>query len=139
MERAIKFRGIRIDTGEWVYGCLIRLINDFYIMPPMFDEDGREMPTGQNFKVKPETIGQLTGGSDRDKKEIYEGDLIRYHLYEDRVIDFVVTWDKGSLCWMLGEIRGTRIHFLHGPPTWLLEKIGTMYENPEIITEVAHA
>lgn len=32
MVREIKFRGKRIDTGEWVYGYYIKEPNDVYVI-----------------------------------------------------------------------------------------------------------
>lgn len=32
------------------------------------------------FEVIPETVGQFTGATDRNSKEIFEGDIVRYEL-----------------------------------------------------------
>lgn len=90
MKREIKFRGKRIDTGEWVYGM--------YFISPLTDENSGTNPdagwfflTGETrhcistnmgnggvvYVVDPDTIGQFTGQKDSEGKDIYEDDIIQ--------------------------------------------------------------
>lgn len=75
MVRKIKFRGKDIDTGEWRYGYLSffytagRDKNGFILT----DKAQIYSPEdGCCYDVLAETVGQLTGKTDKNRKEIYE-------------------------------------------------------------------
>jgi len=83
MKRAIKFRGKRVDNGEWVYGDL--MCN--WTTPAILSEND-----GCEYEVIPSSIGQFTGLKDKNGKDIYDGDSLKPDT-DNEEVKSVVRWD----------------------------------------------
>ena len=77
MSRTIKFRGLSIKTGQWVYGCYLTDGLEYHAIQAIVKELGSDddyitMSSG----VIKETVGQFTDEHDKNGAEIYEQDKI---------------------------------------------------------------
>lgn len=122
MNREIKFRGKRIDNGEWVYGYLADedYINDIYSIDL------------SSIEVDRDTVGQFTGLFDKNGKEIYEGDIIKGF---DITIEVWYSEDKACFMAEMKEPQNDMVDILGGYDTARMEIIGNIYDNPELIKE----
>lgn len=127
--REIKFRG-KTKEGEWVYGDLETRRLDGRCFIHTYTED-RLYYT--QFEILPDTIGQYTGLMDANGKEIYEGDIVRYRLTDER-------YKKNPRYSNLPiHYDGSQARFEAGNIYWdtlrsnKVEVIGNVHDDPELI------
>lgn len=124
MKRTIKFRGKRIDTGEWVEGYYVKDPKEnhrIYFQP--FDES----TSNTYYFVIAESVCQFTGLFDKNVKEIYEDDILLLPL------DFngVVRYKEGSF---IIENANKKFYYLAEFISNLsYEIIGNIHETPELL------
>ena len=105
--REIKFRGKRVDNGEWIVGDYTRYSDEkSIIMVDLLEEE--------DYWVSSATVGQFTGLKDKNEKEIYEGDVLRN--IDNPLVDklpFTVVWNEyyGAWFWLALEGEDGTDHF----------------------------
>lgn len=133
MNREIKFRGKLLDTGEWLYGDLIRnAIGAFAIVPPF----GAETNGLGDYEVHEETVGQFTGLHDKNGKEIYEWDILHFAGIVSGYSYSVVQWNNeiGAWCVRLKYESHVGCKPLgKWMENYYIETVGNIHDNPELI------
>ena len=142
--REILFRGKRVDNGEWANGNYVEKIHYY---------DGSELPCIQVVMQKPsvadrfvpcfetelvevipETVGQFTGLTDKNRQKIFEGDILR----DGKGCDGVVTYIESVACFMavcdMNDAWGLNEGDPKRPPQLqYTEIIGNIHDNPELL------
>ena len=126
------FRG-QTNDGRWVEGYYVKAkyhyhkfgIHEDYIITGIQGNGGWLTVLGRNA-VKPETVGQYTGVTDRNGKKIFEGDIVK-----TKTDICVIVWqglgfiakkpNKRPMCWQYVMCGG--------------EIIGNIYDTPELISQ----
>lgn len=129
--REILFRGKRIDNGKWVYGyyapcCLGRFPCSPCIVP---DPDGIWEP----IEVDPFTIGQYTGLTDKNGKEIFEGDIISVPGSKKPGLPGIVIFHQLDAKYILFRQRYSYLNLINVNEWGYV--IGNIHDNPELLKD----
>ena len=155
MNREIIFRGKRVNTGEWVFGCLTQLQQDQVAI-----YDNRPCASSlqlwqyiqfHTYEVIPETVGQFTGLYDNTKweqlseyektawlsikgntkenypgRKIFEGDIL---IKEGNpTYKYTVEWKSASF-----QMFSKHYGFWHLSDYTEMVVIGNIYDNKELL------
>ena len=145
--REILFRGKRVDNGEWVYGSFIPDLCELLYGDKL---DGFIKPFGKIRKerlmveVDRKTVGQYTGLTDKNGKQIFEGDILgAKHPKQMKAVPCLVKYgeykdeDGLSDCRYLGfclQALGKCCSILTPLSDGIeYEVIGNIHDNPELL------
>ena len=127
--RTIKFRGKSIDDKEWLYGDLVSSADKKRFAILVNNKESYD-----ECEVAPETIGQFSGLYDYNKKEIYEGDILKWSNGLMYVVKF---WDGMFYASVKecndGIFGGFPLHALTKHDDRKCKIVGNIYDNPELL------
>lgn len=154
--REILFRGKRLDNGDWVEGYLyehepplVGIVSEkdepeaskWFIARTGFADWNMPRPV-ELVKVDPSTVGQYTGLTDKNGKQIFEGDIVQYHERQfdgkDVPVRDAVIYEEGGFSvrayflnnWLWNSINGnTQLRDV--------EIIGNIHDKPKLLKEGA--
>ena len=134
--RTIIFRGKCIQSNDWVSGDLIHGVGskegEMFILPNRVNlAYVKHCDPIDGVKVIPETIGQFTGLSDKNGKQIFEGDIVRgYHYNGNKKFDSLIQFRNGEFKTI---VNGYKVQTGVGSWDIPLEVVGNIFENHELI------
>lgn len=129
--REILFRGKRVDNGEWVNGYYAKCRGRHYILP-LCNEKGYDERYEDFIEVIQETVGQYTGFTDKNGKNIFEGDIVKWSGNKET---YICHWKDASF--KIEDRMGNTVKTTQEAIDYLcLEVIGNIHDNPELLEEV---
>jgi uncharacterized phage protein (TIGR01671 family) len=131
--RTIKFRGKRIDNGDWVEGDLV---HDYWISYNQTLKISIRYKIGDYYsfpiEIHPSTVGQFTGLIDKNGKEIYEGDVVEYESYprnQNEQVSFSL-YEAGFYPFTKPALGGYEWDYIDSKHCQI---IGNIHDNPDLI------
>ncbi|HBZ6456217.1 TPA: hypothetical protein MMD81_002098 [Listeria monocytogenes] len=134
--RTIEFKAQNVN-GVWVCGNLSILKKKIgNVATGSYISNSAGAPFA--YKVRPETVSQFTGLTDKNGKKIFEGDIVEiieidaFGNLDWNRLKGKVMFSEGA--WLVTDNRSFAI------PLWSeineIEVIGNIHENPELLEEV---
>lgn len=142
--REILFRGKSRNNGKWYQGDLVTVAHKRFID----DDISKE-------RVKPETVGQYTGLTDKNGTKIFEGDIVAFYFFDKGVKNtrtMFIEWIDSGFCMkeLFRDYRLTsdfniiteKIYTYQGEikqgvyksnNSYFVEIIGNIHDNPELL------
>lgn len=123
--REHKYRGKRLDNGEWVYGGLIADGKGNYAIAKLVILNNCN--TASVHMVDPATVGEYTGLKDKNGKEIYEGDILQDEVGFQGIISY-------SMATFYGDFgKGFEPQYFSEGLHEACIVVGTIHDNPELL------
>lgn len=131
--REIKFKAFDLANKKWVAKEPFAVIGEctMFNMVERYLEENRLPDDNSSLDVLCRTnisLMQFTGLTDKNGKEIYEGDIVRIDWLDKRYQPVVscVTWNNEESCWDFGGGTPSEVYWSH-------EVIGNIHENETLL------
>ena len=129
--RLILFRGKILGLTDWSYGYYAKSGENHFILLDTDNEDNYSI-------VDPETVGQYTGLKDKNGKRIFEGDIVQwkdenFNNYTSVVEWCGEKWNYPAFDLAKHDYECNGLQYVH--EDCIIEVIGTIYDNPELLEE----
>ena len=123
--REILFRGKDADSGLWCYGDLT-FSRDRKPYIRFWAHNGYLVR-----EVMPETVGQFTGFVDKNKKRIFEDDILASTYEEENVVHELVLWTDNG--WHIKWRNASPDIIWQDDMDRYSEVVGNIWDNPELL------
>ena len=137
--REIKFRAWDNKKKEWLLGYELKNLGGFSLFGEsmllgewcsilntfLFSRDGYEP---EDLKVM-----QYTGVKDKNRREIFEGDIVKDDSIRGGM--WVVCWNAEMGSWADTAEAGKSKYGLYKSLGTVMEVVGNIYENPELLNQ----
>ena len=130
--REILFRGKGAINGYWVYGDYVNHGTKHYIYTEQED-------VGYGwYEVDPKSLGQFTGLTDKNGKQIFEGDIVKFEDADCYPYHEDCFTNAGEVCYCgrgftITDRVTVEMEDLIDGNTLDCEVIGNIYDNPELL------
>lgn len=130
MEDRYLFKAKRLDNGEWVTGSLITCEDGTCkIATSLLQGKADEPVLVCAYDVDRDTICQCTAMPDKNKKLVFEHDIV---WDSDERAFYEIIWNQEDMCWNVEDADGhkSELEECYGST---IEVNGNRFDNPELL------